>query len=75
MKVISAEKKLCLSCMEEHEVKRVEVQEENVFKGVTVNYPARYEYCNRTDEFLTYDDSLITNDLAFKDAYRERVDY
>ena len=73
MNVISAEKKLCLSCMEEHEVKRVEVQEENVFKGVTVNYPARYEYCNRTDEFLTYDDSLITNDLAFKDAYRERV--
>ncbi len=73
MKTISAEKKLCLSCMEEHEVKRVEVQEENIFKGVTVNYPARYEYCNRTDEFLTYEDSLITNDLAFKDAYRERV--
>lgn len=73
MKVISAEKKLCLSCMEEHQVKRVEVQEENIFKGLTVKYPARYEYCNRTDEFLTYEDSLITNDLAFKDAYREKV--
>ena len=73
MKVISTEKRLCLSCMEEHEVKRVEVQEENIFKDVTVNYPARYEYCNRTDEFLTYGDSLTTNDLAFKDAYREKV--
>lgn len=73
MKVISAEKKLCLSCMEEHEVKRVEVQEENIFKGVTVNYPARYEYCDRTNELLTYEDSLNTNDLVFKDAYREKT--
>ena len=73
MKLISAEIKLCLSCMEEHEVKRVEAQEENIFKGVTVSYPARYEYCDRTDEFLTYEDSLATNDLAFKDAYRKKV--
>jgi hypothetical protein len=40
MKVISTVKKLCLSCMEEHEVKRVEVQEENIFKGIKVDYPA-----------------------------------
>lgn len=73
MKVIGTEKKLCLSCMEEHEIKKVEVQEENMFKGVTVNYPARYEYCDRTDEFITYEDSLTANDLAFKDAYRGKV--
>ncbi|MGI6488054.1 MAG: type II TA system antitoxin MqsA family protein [Syntrophothermaceae bacterium] len=73
MKVISTVKKLCLSCMEEHEVKRVEVQEENIFKGIKVDYPAKYEYCDRTEEYLTYEDSLNTNDLAFKDAYRKKV--
>jgi putative zinc finger/helix-turn-helix YgiT family protein len=59
--------------MEEHEVKRVEVQEENIFKGVRVKYTAKYEYCDRTKEYLTYEDSLDTNDLAFKDAYRKEV--
>ena len=73
MKVISTKKKLCLSCMEEHEVKRVEVQEESIFKGVRVKYPARYEYCDRTEEYLTYEDSIDTNDIAFKDAYRKEV--
>lgn len=73
MRVISTEKKLCLSCMEEHEVKRVEVLEENIFKSVAVKYPARYEYCDRTEDFLTYGDSINTNDLAFKDAYRKKV--
>ena len=73
MKVISTGKKLCLSCMEEHEVKKVEVQEESIFKGVRVKYPAKYEYCDRTEEYLTYEDSLETNDLAFKDAYRKEV--
>ncbi len=73
MRVASIENKLCLSCMEEHEVKRVEVQEENIFKGVVVKYPAKYEYCDRTQEYLTYEDSLETNDLAFKDAYRKEA--
>lgn len=59
--------------MEEHEVKRVEVQEENIFKDVRVKYPAKYEYCDCTEEYLTYEDSLDTNDLAFKDAYRKKV--
>lgn len=59
--------------MEEHDVKRVEVQEENIFNGVAVSYPARYEYCDRTNEFVTYGNSLITNQLAFRDAYRKKV--
>lgn len=73
MKILSTEKKLCLSCMEEHEVKRVEVEEENVFKGVRVNYSAGYEYCDRAREYLTYEGSLNTNNLSFKDAYRKKV--
>lgn len=73
MKVIGTENKLCLSCMEVHKVKRVEVEEENIFKGVKVKYPAKYEYCDHTNEYLTYGDSLDTNGIAFKDAYRKKV--
>jgi len=73
MKVLNSEIKLCLSCMEEHEVQRVEILEENIFKGKRVQYPARYEYCSNTDEFLTYDDTLDTNDISFKNAYRKVV--
>ena len=73
MKTISTEKKLCLSCMEKHEVKKVEVLEENVFKGVSVKYPAKYEYCDRAEDYLTYEDTLESNDTAFKDAYRKEM--
>jgi len=73
VKTISTEKKLCLSCMEKHEVKKVEVLEENVFKGVSVKYPAKYEYCDRAEDYLTYEDTLESNDTAFKDAYRKEM--
>jgi hypothetical protein len=65
MRVDSALEKLCFSCMEEHEVLRVEVQEENIFKGVMVKYLAKYEYCSRTEEYSTYENTLETNHLAF----------
>lgn len=59
--------------MEEHEVKQVEIVEENIFKGELVQYPARYEYCSHTDTYTTYDDTIDTNDILFKDAYRRKV--
>lgn len=73
MKVLDSETKLCLSCMEEHEVHKVEVLEENIFKGQLVQYPAKYEYCFNTDTYTTYDDAINTNDISLKDAYRKKV--
>lgn len=73
LEILSCDKKLCLSCMEEHIVKRVEIEEENIFKGITVSYPARYEYCDRTEEYLTFGGTLNSNNLAMKDAYRKKV--
>ena len=32
--------KICPCCMEEHEVKIITIQEQNVFKGVPVEYNA-----------------------------------
>ena len=73
MKVLNSKIKLCLSCMEEHEVQQVEIIEENIFKEELVRYPARYEYCSNTDTYTTYDDTINSNDISFKDAYREKM--
>ena len=73
MKIIKAEKKLCPCCMEEHEVQVVVVQENNVFKGVSVEYNAEYLYCDRTDETYAEEQQISQNDIAMKDAYREKM--
>ena len=42
MKVLKVEKKNCVCCMEEHEVKTVRIHEKNIFKNVEVEYKAIY---------------------------------
>ncbi len=68
---MSIDTKLCLSCMEEHEVQQVAVTEENIFKGKRVEYPARYEYCPSTEAYAASDEMIDANDISFKDAYRK----
>ena len=73
MKILKSEVKLCLSCMEEHKVDVVEVVEHERFKGVDVDFPAIYEHCSDSDEYLENEDMIRANNLAVKDAYREKV--
>lgn len=73
MEIIKTEKKLCISCMEEHEVKTVRVIEHNVFKDEDVEYEAIYEYCDITDEYHALDDQISENDISMKNAYRKKV--
>ena len=40
MTVLKSEKTICICCMEEHEVKTVQVNERATFKGSTVDYSA-----------------------------------
>ena len=68
---MSIDTKLCLSCMEEHEIQQVAVTEENIFKGKRVEYPARYEYCPSTEAYAASDEMIDANDISFKDAYRK----
>lgn len=65
-------KKLCMCCMEEHEIDVVEVKETNIFKGREVEYTAVYEYCSATDEFLLNEDMISYNDISMKNAYRSQ---
>ena len=73
MKTVKTEKKLCECCMEEHDVQRIFVKENNIFKGVLVNYEAEYFYCDYADE--TYSDEKMSsaNDIAMKNAYRKAI--
>lgn len=73
MKIIKSEYKLCLCCMEEHNVDIVEIKEQEIFKGEEVEFTAAYEYCSHTDEYLETEDMIKVNSLALKDAYRKKV--
>ena len=72
MNIISNEKKLCLICMQEHEVQTVVLEETEDYKGLEVSFVATYEYCIHADEYLETEDMIKANNLAMKDAYREK---
>ncbi len=70
MKVLKREIKLCLICMEEHEVQTVEVLDTEEFKGLDVEFQSVYEYCQEADRFLEDEEMIRANSLAMKDSYR-----
>ena len=67
------EYKLCMCCMEAHEVCIVQSKEKMTFNHVEVVYPATYEYCDRTEEYIATEEMIRANDIAMKDAYRKAV--
>ncbi len=73
MDILKTQYKLCLSCMEEHEVQEVTVSEENIFNGKVVHYIATYEYCSNADEYTQTEEMIRKNDVAFKDAYKKQM--
>ncbi len=73
MNIIKSEKKLCLLCMEEHEVDTVKLLDEEIFKGEELSFEATYEYCANSDEYLETEEMIKANSLAMKDAYRTKV--
>lgn len=73
MKIIKTEKKLCLICMDDHDVHTVLVEDEEEFKNKDVTFEACYEYCYWAEEYLETEEMIKANGLAMKDAYREKV--
>ena len=73
MEIIKKERKLCLSCMEEHDVAYVRLKEKNIFKGQEIEYDVVYEYCEETNEFISSDTMISTNDISLKNAYRQKI--
>jgi len=73
MNRIKSEKKLCLICMEVHEVETVEIIETEIFKDEKISFTATYEYCSVADEYLETEEMIKANSLAMKDAYRKKT--
>jgi hypothetical protein len=71
IKLIKSEKRLCLICMEEHEVQTVIVTDVEEYIGEEVSFEAIYEYCGHADEYLETEDMIRKNSQAMKDAYRK----
>lgn len=68
MKELKSENKLCLLCMEEHEVKTVEILETEMVKEKEVQFKAIYEYCERADELLETEDFIRLNSKSMRAA-------
>lgn len=73
MKYENREVKLCDSCMEQHEVYTVKLEEKGTFKGELVDFSAIYEYCSILDEYSENEALMRMNNLSQKDAYRIKV--
>ncbi len=73
MESIRKEKKLCLACMQEHEVDYVCIPESITFKGAHVEYDAIYEYCKCSEVYSESEELSSENDVTMKDAYRKAM--
>lgn len=64
---------ICPCCMEKHEVRIIHRKEITLFKELPVEYDAQLSYCELTDETFEDEVQLSSNDIAMKNAYREKV--
>ncbi len=72
MKIIRKQYKFCYSCMKEHEVSYVQIEQHVKYLNDWVRYDAIYEYCGETDCLSEDTKMLGENDTAMKDAYRKQ---
>lgn len=72
MKIIRKQHMFCYSCMKEHEVSYVQVEQHVKYMNDWVQYDAIYEYCEETDCLSEDMKVLGVNDTAMKDAYRKQ---
>ena len=73
MKIINEVKSFCFSCMEEHVIQTVVMNEKIDFKGVEVSFDVVYEYCDVTDILSETEEMMDQNDLSMKNAYRKKI--
>ena len=62
-------RRLCLSCMEVHDVQIISIIEENIYKGRRISYPAEYFYCERSGETYADEEMITANHAAMQNAF------
>ena len=73
MNILKKEHKLCVCCMEEHDVLTVKETQEVTYKGVKVQYEGVYEYCENTETFFANEEQMTTNYNALVNAYEQTI--
>ena len=68
MKIIRTTTKLCLSCMTEHDVSTVEICERVPYGRYVLEYPAVYDYCDKSNSFFADENMMNKNARAFSEA-------
>jgi putative zinc finger/helix-turn-helix YgiT family protein len=64
----------CPCCMENHDVRKIRIEEQNTFKGMSVKYDAEYFYCDKADEMYADEEQISENDIKMKNSYRQEMD-
>lgn len=75
MKTVKCEKKLCLMCMQEHDIQTIIQTDTELYKNQIVSFNAAYEYCEFADELLETEEMIKSNSLAMKDAFRKKTGF
>lgn len=71
--VLRREKKLCVACMEEHEVLTIRLLEHTRFRGTSLTYKATYFYCDNDDMFYADEQMLQDNRAAMLKTYQKTI--
>ena len=69
LEVLRKEHKICICCMEDHDVSTVKCREKITLKGVPVEYDATYEYCDNAETFWSTEEMMTANHEAMIAAY------
>lgn len=64
---------ICPYCMKEHNVKIVCDSDISIFKGEEITFDARSLYCEESDEYFEDEATMKENDIAIKNAYRQKM--
>ncbi len=71
--MIETKTEFCISCMKIHNVKIVEIIEDEIYKGIEISFPAIYKYCDNINEFIEDEEMIRKNNLAMKSSYKEAL--
>ena len=71
MNEIKKEKKLCICCMEEHDVKTVRMMEHTKIKDICVDYEATYFYCDYAEILYMDELQMRENNIVKEKAYEK----
>ena len=73
MEILQTEHRLCICCMEVHDVKRVRYMDRVTYKDVPVDCLTEAFYCDLDDTFYVNEEMMSENENRLRDAYCKKI--